>query len=373
MNILYLCTYYHRAMIFRDAMDSLEARGHQLKAFNAALIGEEISDKYKNIMDDKVIHSECYKQYDRYLYFTKQKKIFKSMESKLSISEFELLHSHFLFNGGWAAYMVKKKYGIPYVISVRSGDINEFLKIPFFIPVARKIIDNASGILFLSGCYRTQLIEKCCADTPEKVMCKSAIVPNGLEPFWLQNLGNAKTLHADKKVRLLTVGKIDRRKNMKAVVEAAEGLSKEGIDASVTVIGQVLDRNIEKYLLEHPLVTVIPYLTKEELIDYYRMNDIFVMPSFRESFGRVYAEAMSQGLPVIYTKNQGFDGIFPDGEVGFSVNPHAVNEIVDSVKSIMMDYSAMSSRCVNSVQQFDWDNIAERLERFYDESIKRTE
>lgn len=40
------------------------------------------------------------------------------------------------------------------------------------------------------------------------------------------------------------------------------------------------------------------------------------MPSHKETFGLVYAEAMSQGLPIIYTKNQGFDGQFPDGYVG---------------------------------------------------------
>ena len=29
------------------------------------------------------------------------------------------------------------------------------------------------------------------------------------------------------------------------------------------------------------------------------------MPSKHETFGLVYAEAMTQGLPVIYTKNEG--------------------------------------------------------------------
>ena len=37
----------------------------------------------------------------------------------------------------------------------------------------------------------------------------------------------------------------------------------------------------------------------------YRENDIYVMPSIIETFGLVYAEAMSQGLPVIYTRGQG--------------------------------------------------------------------
>ena len=63
MRILYLCTFYHRAMLFRNSMDVLEKRGHDVIAFNATAMGTKIDDKYKSIMDDKVIHEECFKRY----------------------------------------------------------------------------------------------------------------------------------------------------------------------------------------------------------------------------------------------------------------------------------------------------------------------
>ena len=56
MKILYICTFYHQAMIFRDSMDSLEKRGHKVLAFNAVSKGTKIADKYMPIMDEKVIH-----------------------------------------------------------------------------------------------------------------------------------------------------------------------------------------------------------------------------------------------------------------------------------------------------------------------------
>ena len=40
----------------------------------------------------------------------------------------------------------------------------------------------------------------------------------------------------------------------------------------------------------------------------------FCLPSHAETFGLVYVEAMSQGLPIIY-EGQGFDKQFQDGEV----------------------------------------------------------
>ena len=45
------------------------------------------------------------------------------------------------------------------------------------------------------------------------------------------------------------------------------------------------------------------------------------MTSLGESFGLTYAEAMSQGVPVIYSKGQGFDGQFKEGVVGYHVDP----------------------------------------------------
>ena len=43
------------------------------------------------------------------------------------------------------------------------------------------------------------------------------------------------------------------------------------------------------------------------------------MPSRYETFGLVYGEAMSQGLPIIYSKGQGVDGYFKEGTVGYGV------------------------------------------------------
>ena len=71
MKILFLCTYYHRAMIFRDLMDRLKDLGHSVKAFNAVVKNAKIDDKYRNIMDAAVVHRECFTKWDRFFYFRK--------------------------------------------------------------------------------------------------------------------------------------------------------------------------------------------------------------------------------------------------------------------------------------------------------------
>ena len=93
------------------------------------------------------------------------------------------------------------------------------------------------------------------------------------------------------------------------------------------------------------------------------------MPSKHETFGLVYAEAMSQGLPVIYTKGQGFDGQFPEGEVGFSVAYDDPEEIAMRVKEIIADYGSISKRAVANVHRYDWKGIAQDYSELYSRGV----
>ena len=370
MRILYVCTYYHRAMVFRDAMNYLEKRGAEIVAFNAVAKGAKVDDKYKAIMDDKVVHRECFNKYDRFFFFTKQRKIKNSIEKNVDVKSFDLIHSHTLFNGGWAVYKLYKKYGVPYVVSVRNTDLNVFMKIPVFKRIAKTVVENASGVLFLSKAYKEKFLNICFnGESRAAVEKKCDVIPNGLEPFWLENVSEPKKAVHDK-LQLLCVGKIDKNKNLKTTIEVLKRLNEKGEAAHLTVIGQVLDEEVKALLDSSENVSVVSYLKKEQLIDYYRDSDVFIMPSFSETFGRVYAEAMTQAMPVIYTRGQGFDGMFEDGEVGFSVKADDVGEITAAVEKTVGDFANISANCVKNCGVFNWLDISERLEKLYSDSIK---
>ena len=372
MNILFLCTFYHRAMIFYDTIQNLRPLGYRVQVFNAVAEGAEISEKYRGIMDENVVHSECFQKWDRYFYFRKQKKIHDALLQKIDLENCDLIHSHTFFNGGWVAYRLRKAYGIPYVVSVRDTDLNYFLRIPGFRAIAQAIAKNASGIQFLSESYKNLFLEKCFAPSGRKdIDQKSTVITNGVESFWLENKGEAKSLHC-RDIRLICVGKIERRKNMEIVVKAAEMLEQKKYNVKLTIIGQVVDKEIYQHLQNSKITSVIPFMKKEELKNYYRDSDIFILPSITESFGRVYIEAMSQGLPVIYTRGQGFDGIFPDGDIGCAVNADNVEEIVTAVEQILSRYEEISKRCIAACDRFDWKKIALQLDTFYQKAGVRT-
>ena len=104
---------------------------------------------------------------------------------------------------------------------------------------------------------------------------------------------------------------------------------------------------------------------KEELIEFYRSSDIFVLTSHKETFGLVYPEAMSQGLPVIYTRGQGFDGHFDEGKVGYAVSDNDPDELAEVILSITNNYSKLSNNAFELVDKFNWNTIADQLIDIY--------
>lgn len=374
MKILFLCTYYHRAMIFRDSMNRLKQLGHNVKAFNAVVKGAKVDEKYKNIMDDDVIHKESFTKWDRFFYFRKQRKFYEVLISSDDVKQYDILHSHTLFNGGYVAYKIKKRFGIPYVVSVRNTDINIFLKIPFFVSIANKIISEAAGVQFLSSPYKEVFINKYTKkNLKDSVSKKSIVIRNGLESFWLNHKAEVRKIDDIRTINILCVGKIDKNKNIVTTMKAVEKLIIKGYKVKFTIVGQVIDEDILTEINRSSFTDVIDYLPKEGLLEIYRKNDIYVMPSIYETFGRVYAEAMTQGLPVIYSRGQGFDGIFEDGCVGYSAPSNDSEYISECILKIVENYSEISTRCLKYCDEFDWKTISEKTESFYKESLIREE
>lgn len=54
---------------------------------------------------------------------------------------------------------------------------------------------------------------------------------------------------------------------------------------------------------------------------YFSKTDVFILPSYQDSFGMVYLEALSFGLPIIATKMYAIPEIVVDGKNGILVNP----------------------------------------------------
>lgn len=285
--------------------------------------------------------------------------------------DFELIHAHMWFSDGELAYEAKKKWGIPYIIAIRNTDIYSwyYWRIPWNKKRGLEIIKNASKIIFLSSTYKKQLIDLIPISISKDIIMKCEIVPNGIDDFWHKNSSIKHREKPGKIIRILTVGNIEVNKNQITVLKAIEKLVSVGYNVEYYIVGNILDKKIGKRLVSSKYSKLIGFRSKEELINIYKKSDIFVMPSIHETFGLVYVEAMSQGLPVIYSKGQGFDGQFDDGEVGYSVDSKNYIDIYNKILKILDDYENISSSCIQASKQFKWKTIAEHYQDIYEKVL----
>lgn len=235
---------------------------------------------------------------------------------------------------------------------------------------------KAQKVFFLSAAYRNEVFKRYVSKKCyEELYEKSEIVPNGIDAFWFEHLfkerDNKKIENQidHKIIRLVYAGGIDKNKNITATCKAIDSLKKDGWKVEFTVVGKIKDQAIFEAIKDK--VTYLAARPKEQLIDVYREADIFVMPSLTESFGLVYVEAMTQGLPVIYSRGQGFDGQFPEGVVGKSVDAKNTLEIERAIKYICNNYSQISENAMKQCIAFKWDKICDFYKNEYDDIIRK--
>lgn len=305
---------------------------------------------------------------DRFFFFHKNRKIIKDIEREYDIGKFDVLHAHTLFSSGFIAYELYKKYKVPYIVTLQNTDVNFFLKkIKVLNRIAKKIILNAEKVIFIGEKYKDYVVEKYFQEEilPET---KIEIIPYGIDDFWFDNIYcDNKKNRQDDRIRILTVGMIDKNKNQQFICKICNELITKGINVEYSIVGDIINRSVFKHLVKNQYVKYLGFKSKEELKDIYRENDIFILLSKNETFGLVYAEAMSQGLPVIYTRGQGFDGNFEDGVVGKAVDIHSVKNGAESILYVLENYSDISRNLESSVMKFKWNIIADRYIKIYRE------
>ena len=326
----------------------------------------------KIIPDSNVKVVKCFKYFDRFFYFLKQKKIQKTFEKIIEISKFDIIHAYTLFSDGNTAMKMSIKYNKPFIVAIRDTDVNKFYKYrPYLYWRGLKIMRKASYLVFLSKTYRDIIIHKY---VPKKYRFelekKSIIIPNGIDDFWFSNrMLYIPEVHIDrikeKQLKIIFVGEISKRKNTSMIVSAADILRKRGWKIKLTFVGKKTYSRDVRVIMADSNSNLVSPVNKESLINYYRESDIFVMPSHTETFGLTYAESLSQGIPVIYTKGQGFDGQFIDGMVGYPVISTSSNNIANMIERVAQEYNNLANNCINKCTAFKWDKISKKYIELY--------
>jgi len=320
------------------------------------------------------VYSLVIKKWYRYVYHYKQWKLYKDLKSRVDIGSVNYIHAHTLFSDGGLAYKAYKEYGVKYSVAIRSTDLNGFIRLlKHTYPAGRKILLHADKIFFISKGIMNSFVNTSFARTIlNEIKSKFVLVPNGIDDYWHEHITHEKRSGHD----VLYIGDFSANKNVVRLAEAILDLrhEKDFEDVRLIIVGGEVhggghrnDGKTQAMIDAHPnaIVAMGKIYDKEKLMKVMRSCSMFAMASIYETFGLVYVEALSQNLPVVYTKGQGIDGMF-DNTVGIGVNPLSVIEIKNAIKTILQNHDCYGNQHVN-FKDFDWAEIADKYCSYYRE------
>ena len=162
-------------------------------------------------------------------------------------------------------------------------------------------------------------------------------------------------------------------KNLKTVLKALYLLKQEGINAKLTIVGDLREDN-NKLIDRLGLTKEITYkskLPRKQLIQSLNNADIGIAPSKYEGFGFPLVEMIATGLPVIVSDKASLPELA--GNAGLIFNSSDSNDLKEKMKELIENAALRSKVTENSKLRrddfFGWDEYAKKLEDLYKEII----
>lgn len=277
-------------------------------------------------------------------------------------SGIQVIHAQYVYPDGILAYLLKKKYNIPYFITTH----NEKFYFDHFISrfIAKKIFLHATRVIPINH-YNYRYFKE--IGTPHL-----RFMPLGFSNKFIRK---PKT-SSENTVHILTVSVLIKLKNIDKVVLALKELEGK-YNIHYTVIGDGPEKdnlmNLVTSLRLNDQISFIAHVPHDKIADEMIKHDIFIMPSYFETFGRVYFEAMAMGIPIICARNSGIHGFFKEREEGLSVDHRDIHDIANALEYLVVDADRRINIGLNGkklVEQYTWENIATELHNEYSMALK---
>jgi len=234
---------------------------------------------------------------------------------------------------GAVTWLVKKIYKIPYVISLRGGDVPGFRPYDFdayhklISPFLRIIWKNSSAIVANSnGLHNLALKFDSRFEIP--------IIPNGVD------LEEIKTMEREwSPPRLLSVGRLVHQKGLDLAMQALAGIKDMEWEWRIAGDGPQMHmlKSLAKELGIDNRIVFLGWQSHEQLMEQYKQANLFLFPSRHEGMPNAVLEAMASGLPVIASRIAGNEELVIDGKTGLLVPSEDIESLRDSLKKTLND------------------------------------
>lgn len=272
---------------------------------------------------------------------------------------YDVCHAHFIVPTGLVALHLKKKYGVPYVITAHGSDVpgyndDRFTWLHLLTPPLLRRVCNGAALIVTASDYLAELIRARIRDYPAGRIVK---IPNGIDALEFVPL--------DKKNIILATGRLLPRKGFQHLIKAVSDVD---LGFDIHICGDGPTRTQLLQLADESQTRIIFHGWVDARSDLYRellgTAAIFVLPSTQENASVSLLEAMSAGCAVVTSDVPGCLETLHDS--GVLINPKDTIELRDCLLALTRN-AKLCKRLQRIARQrietvFAWDRIVEAYE-----------
>ncbi len=239
-------------------------------------------------------------------------------------------HAHFATGANVVAWQLGQLLDRPFSFTVHAADL-------FARPVLLCESLRASRFVVTVSQYHREFISHVCGGSSNG---KVQVIHAGIRPGAFRTERPARSGHP----RLLTVGRLVKKKGHRYLIEALAQLGAEGYDFEGVIVGEGPERSHLALLIDRlglaGRIHLLGALPSDQVRDLYASSDIFVLPCVvardgdRDGIPVSLMEAMASGLPVVSTPVSGIPELVTE-DVGRLVPPRDVGTLAEALRDLM--------------------------------------
>lgn len=277
------------------------------------------------------------------------------------VGHIDLIHGHVTFQGGQIAAALSKKYSIPYVITEHFGPFPQ-TGLKYFNKLKPSIV-NA-----LTGAKKLVAVSNHLSDSLKNFgNFDINLIPNFVneDVFLIKQDYVKKPSTFIFYTQCLMNGK---RKGIDILLHSAKLLINDGFDVEFRIGGSGTELNNYKRLAIDLKIDVqwLGSLTRDQIVTEYNNADCFILTSFHENFGIVFAEATACGTPIIASDSGGPSDIVSKKN-GLLVPVNDISATKEAMINIIQNRERYKSEDIRNefMQKFSKTKVLEQYNQLY--------
>lgn len=271
---------------------------------------------------------------------------------------FDYIHAHSFFLAGITGVKLSLKYQLPVIVTEQASILFEEKISKRNVDLLKNVVENTTKFICVSNALREKVQE--ITNTEREIF---------VLPYMVNNLFRYKSKEKTENFHFLCVANLNANKRVDLLIKSFYEAFKNVPNVYLSIGGdgvqkEYLERLITSFDFKER-IKLLGSISREEVRDLNWNCNVFVLPSFFETFGIVYIEALACGNPIIGVRNGGANDIINNSN-GIIVERDNKKLLSEAMLKIYKNYEwynlkEISQKCIESFGEENHYIIIEKI------------